>query len=171
MLSFCGQFLYLRRSSSLHAFQNTLQGILSEFRTLKSILIQVDNNTMTMLEALTKATSAPAVDSRLGLPFFFGSVGPNPLSVVVINGNFRKSLLNFGEELFFINFTKVSLEDKVLNTNVWQEVIGTYPLLDLSFPILFVRAQPTSFWLESTIFLFRKASLNVTVLYMIAWLT
>ena len=65
----------------------------------------------TTFEVLTNATSA-AVEivflPRPSLPFFFVRVGSgspyNPLSVVVIDGNFRKTLLKFGQVLFFCGF-------------------------------------------------------------------
>ena len=47
----------------------------------------------------------PVLPSRVALAFFpflvgLAQVGPNPLSVVVIDEYFRKKLLNFGEVLF-----------------------------------------------------------------------
>ena len=56
-------------------------------------------------------------------------------------------------------------------------LVGTYPLLGSDnlrtnlikiYELLFVRAQPPSFWLESIHVLFRKAALSVTVLHTIA---
>ena len=59
------------------------------------------------LEVLTNATRA-AAEGSLGLTFLFLAgfiqVGPNPLSVVAIDRNFQKRLLNFGEVLF-LDFT------------------------------------------------------------------
>ena len=85
--------------------------------------------------------------------------------------------MNFGKELCFQNLTEESQGDKVLNTNLMPEIVGTYPLqgshnlqtnlLEIH-PILVVRTQLTSFCLESIHVLFRKATLNVTLLHTIA---
>ena len=85
--------------------------------------------------------------------------------------------MNIGEELFFQYLMEESNGDKILNTNLWPEIVGTYPFLGSDnlranlleiHPLHVDRTQPTSFWLEFTHVLFRKVALNVPVLYMIA---
>ena len=73
------------------------------------------------------------------------------------------------KNFFFLNFTKESHGDKVLNANLWPEVAVTYPLLSSSLPTFCCHSPSLPFGWSLPTSLFRKAALNITVLYTNTW--
>ena len=131
--------------------------------------------------------------SRVGLVFLpflaeKDQVGSAPLSLVVIDKNFWTKLLNFRETFFFwssprldekrllsLNSGKtffLTLAKKATETRYSTHISGqrlsepTHFLVQ-AYPLLVVRAKPTSFGWSIPTFLFRKATLNATTLYIL----